>query len=133
MMREAYAAAGIPAFVAAFWHRMEVAYSAADFCIARSGAASLTELSHFALPSLLIPYPYAADDHQTFNAKIFERGGAAMLLPEHDITGDVLGQKLRWFLDEPASLAEMSARSAALAPRDAAERVADVILSYSSK
>jgi len=133
MMREAYAAAGIPAFVAASWHRMEVAYSAADFCIARSGAASLTELSHFALPSLLIPYPHAADDHQTFNAKIFERGGAAMLLPEHDITGDVLGQKLRWFLDEPASLAEMSARSAALAPRDAAERVADVILSYSSK
>jgi len=56
-----------------------------------------------------------------------------MLLPEHDITGDVLGQKLRWFLDEPANLAEMSARSAALAPRDAAERVADVILSYSSK
>jgi UDP-N-acetylglucosamine--N-acetylmuramyl-(pentapeptide) pyrophosphoryl-undecaprenol N-acetylglucosamine transferase len=131
MMRDAYAKAGIPAFVAAFWHRMEVAYSAADFCIARSGAASLTELSHFALPSLLIPYPHAADDHQTFNAKIFERGGAAMLLAEHEITGEVLGQKLRWFLDEPARLAEMSARSAALAPRDAAERVADVILSYS--
>jgi UDP-N-acetylglucosamine--N-acetylmuramyl-(pentapeptide) pyrophosphoryl-undecaprenol N-acetylglucosamine transferase len=131
MMREAYASAGIPAFVAAFWNRMEVAYSAADFCIARSGAASLTELSHFALPSLLIPYPHAADDHQTFNAKIFEHGGAAVLLQEHEITGDVLGQKLRWFLDEPARLAEMSARSAALAPSDAAERVANVVLSYS--
>jgi len=131
MMRDAYAQAGVPGFVAAFWHRMEVAYSAADFCIARSGAASLTELSHFALPSLLIPYPHAADDHQTFNAKIFERGGAAVLLAEREITGDVLGQKLRWFLDEPARLAEMSARSAALAPRDAAERVVDVVLSYS--
>ena len=131
MMRDAYAQSGIPAFVAAFWHRMEVAYSAADLCIARSGAASLTELSHFALPSLLIPYPHAADDHQTFNAKIFERGGAAVLLPEREITGDVLGQKLRWLLDEPARLAEMSARSSALAPRDAAERVADVVLSYS--
>jgi UDP-N-acetylglucosamine--N-acetylmuramyl-(pentapeptide) pyrophosphoryl-undecaprenol N-acetylglucosamine transferase len=110
---------------------MEVAYSAADLCIARSGAASLTELSHFALPSLLIPYPHAADDHQTFNAKIFEHGGAAVLLPEREITGGVLGQKLRWFFDEPARLAEMSARSAALASRDAAERVADVVLSYS--
>jgi UDP-N-acetylglucosamine--N-acetylmuramyl-(pentapeptide) pyrophosphoryl-undecaprenol N-acetylglucosamine transferase len=131
MMREAYASAGIPAFVTAFLHKMEVAYSAADFCIARSGAASLTEASYFALPSLLIPYPHAADDHQTFNAKIFERGGAAVLLQEREIIGDVLGQKIRWFLDDPARLAEMSARSAALAPRDAAERVADVILSYS--
>jgi UDP-N-acetylglucosamine--N-acetylmuramyl-(pentapeptide) pyrophosphoryl-undecaprenol N-acetylglucosamine transferase len=63
---------------------MEVAYSAADFCIARSGAASLTELSHFALPSLLVPYPFAAEDHQTFNAKIFERAEAAALLKESD-------------------------------------------------
>jgi UDP-N-acetylglucosamine:LPS N-acetylglucosamine transferase len=54
-----------------------------------------------------------------------------VLLPEREITGDVLGQKLRWLLDEPARLAEMSARSSALAPRDAAERVADVVLSYS--
>ncbi|RZI59912.1 MAG: hypothetical protein EOP94_02285, partial [Zymomonas sp.] len=55
-----------------FHHRMEEAYSAADLAIARSGAASLTELSHFALPSVLIPYPHAAEDHQTLNAEIFD-------------------------------------------------------------
>ncbi len=82
-LRESYSKAGIPAFVAAFHHRMEEAYSAADFAIARSGAASLTELSHFALPAILIPYPFAAEDHQTLNAKIFERAGAAALLSEH--------------------------------------------------
>src|SRR5215213_7900688 len=82
MLRDGYRVAGVPAFVAAFHHRMEQAYSAADFAIARSGAASLTELSHFALPSVLIPFPFAADDHQTFNAEIFARAGAATLLHE---------------------------------------------------
>jgi UDP-N-acetylglucosamine--N-acetylmuramyl-(pentapeptide) pyrophosphoryl-undecaprenol N-acetylglucosamine transferase len=130
LVRDAYSDAGIPAFVAAFWHRMEVAYSAADFAVARSGAASLTELSRFSLPSLLIPYPYAAEDHQTLNAKIFERAGAAVLLTEREITPDLLAEKLRLFLDDPAQLSEMSARSAALAPRDAAERVADVVLAH---
>ena len=130
MMRDAYASAGIPAFVAAFWHRMEEAYSAADFSIARSGAASLTELSHFALPAILIPYPYAAEDHQTANAMIFERAGAGVLLPERETTGDTLSKKILWLLDDSARLGEMSARCAALAPQLAAERVADVILEH---
>jgi len=128
MMRDAYAQAGIPAFVSAFWHRMAEAYSAADFSIARSGAASLTELSQFALPAILIPYPYAAEDHQTLNAKIFERAGAAALLSEANTTGESLAQKIRGLLDDPARIAEMSARCGALAPQQAAERVADVIL-----
>jgi UDP-N-acetylglucosamine--N-acetylmuramyl-(pentapeptide) pyrophosphoryl-undecaprenol N-acetylglucosamine transferase len=128
MMRDAYSQAGIPAFVSAFWHRMGEAYSAADFSIARSGAASLTEVSHFALPAILIPYPYAAEDHQTLNAKIFERAGAAALLSEPNATGESLAQKIRWFLDDPARFAEMSARCGQLAPQHAAERVADVIL-----
>jgi UDP-N-acetylglucosamine--N-acetylmuramyl-(pentapeptide) pyrophosphoryl-undecaprenol N-acetylglucosamine transferase len=129
-MRESYAKAGIPAFTAAFCHQMREAYSAADFVISRSGAASLTELSHFALPGILIPYPFAAEDHQTFNAKIFELAGAATLLQERETTGENLAKKLLWFLDDPARLAEASARSAQLAPHAAAERVADIILKY---
>jgi len=128
MMRESYAKAGITASVAAFCHRMEEAYSAADFAIFRSGAASLTELSHFALPAILIPYPFAAEDHQTFNAKIFERAGAATLLQERETSGETLAQKLLWFLQDPKRLSDMSACSASLAPQKAAERVADTIL-----
>jgi len=127
MMRESYAQAGVPAFVAAFYHRMEDAYSAADLAIARSGAASLTELSHFGLPSVLIPLPTAAEDHQTLNARIFERAGAAVLLPQREITAGHLVGKLRWLL-EPARLTEMSTKAASLATKDAAERVADTIL-----
>ncbi len=127
-VREKYAQSGVPAFVAPFWHRMETAYAAADFCIARSGAASLTELSHFALPSILIPYPSAAEDHQTLNARIFERAGAAVLMPQGAISGQTLAQQIIRFTAEPAYLSEMSAKCAALAPKDAAERVADVVL-----
>jgi UDP-N-acetylglucosamine--N-acetylmuramyl-(pentapeptide) pyrophosphoryl-undecaprenol N-acetylglucosamine transferase len=128
LLRERYAAASIPAFVAAFHHRMEEAYSAADFCVARSGAASLSELSCFGLPSLLIPYPYAAEDHQTLNAKIFDRAGAATVLHEREIKDENLAGELRWFLDHPARLSEMSVRCAGLAPHGAAERVADTML-----
>ena len=98
--------------------------------VARSGAASLTELSHFGLPSILIPYPHAAEDHQTLNARIFERGGAALLLPEHTLSGQALAEKLLECLDNPARLSDMSACSARLAPRDAAERVVEIILSH---
>ena len=128
MVRERYQQAGLPAFVSAFWDRMETAYSAVDLCIARSGAASLTELSHFALPSILIPYPFAAEDHQTLNARIFANAGAAVILPQSKISGEALASQLGVFLDDPTRLPEMSARCAKLASKDAAERVADVLL-----
>ena len=129
-LRNAYAAAGVPAWVAPFHHRMEEAYSAADIAIARSGAASLTELSHFALPAILIPYPHAADDHQTLNARIFEQAGAAILLPEEKTAGEEFGQHLLALLGDPGQLEEMSKRSANLAPSQAAESVAETILKY---
>lgn len=126
--RAAYERAGIPAFVAAFHHKMEEAYSAADFAIARSGAASLTELSHFGLPAILIPYPHAAVDHQTANARIFDKAGAAVLLPEHEATASALAARIATFIQNPGQLAGMSRNSRALAPAGAADRVADAML-----
>ncbi len=129
-MRTAYAKAGIAAHVAAFHHAMQEAYGAADIAIARSGAASLTELSYFGLPSVLIPYPFAAEDHQTANARIFDRAGAGLLVKESDATGDMLAAKIIGLLDSPERLAEMSQKARALAPSDAAERVADTMLQF---
>ncbi len=74
MVRDAYAREGMPAFVCAFHPAMQNAYVAADLAIARAGAATLTELSHFGVPSILVPFPFAAEDHQTFNAMIFRLG-----------------------------------------------------------
>ena len=126
--RSAYASAGVSAYVAAFHHAMQDAYAAADLAIARSGAASLTEISYFGLPSVLIPFPFAADDHQTANAAIFDRARAGILLKESDATGDTLAQIISSFLDTPAQLEGMAQRSRQLAPTDAASRVAETIL-----
>jgi UDP-N-acetylglucosamine--N-acetylmuramyl-(pentapeptide) pyrophosphoryl-undecaprenol N-acetylglucosamine transferase len=114
----------IPAYVAAFHHHMEEVYSAADFAVARSGAASLAELAFFGLPSILIPFPYAADDHQTRNAEIFVRAGAALVLKESDLTPELLTQKIREMIDHPQHLRDMSEKCLQLAPSDAANRVA---------
>jgi len=127
---ENYRRERIPAFVAAFHHHMEEAYSAADFAIARSGAASLAEIAAFELPSILIPFPYAADDHQTRNAEIFARAGAAFILKESELTPELLAQKIRDMIAHPEQLRRMSEESGKLAPRDAANRVATTMEKY---
>lgn len=120
----------IPAYVAAFHHAMEEVYSAADFAIARSGAASLAELASFALPSILIPFPYAADDHQTRNAEIFARADAAIVLREGELAGDLLARKIRELLGESGRLHAMAENCARLAPKNAADLVVQTIEKY---
>ncbi len=126
-VREAYARAGVSAYVAAFHHRMQEAYAAADFVIARSGAASLSELAFFGLPSLLIPYPTAAEDHQTLNAQIFTHAGAAVALKESEITSDKLAEATLAIMHNPERLSTMAAAAKSLAPLDAASLLVDTI------
>ena len=128
LVRERYVAAGVPAFVAAFSQKMGAALSAADLCIARSGAASLTELAHFGLPGVLIPYPFAAGDHQTANARIFVAAGAAALLQERDVSSTTLTEKILGFLTDTERRNSASAAASGLAVPDAAERVANLLL-----
>jgi UDP-N-acetylglucosamine--N-acetylmuramyl-(pentapeptide) pyrophosphoryl-undecaprenol N-acetylglucosamine transferase len=132
MVADTYHRENVPAYVAAFHHRMEVVYSAADFAVARAGAASLAELAAFSLPAILIPFPYAADDHQTRNAEIFARAGAAILLKESDLTADLLAHKIKEFINEPGKLRRMSEACAQLAPKDAAGRVVATMEKYTS-
>jgi UDP-N-acetylglucosamine--N-acetylmuramyl-(pentapeptide) pyrophosphoryl-undecaprenol N-acetylglucosamine transferase len=100
----------------------------------RSGAASLTELAWFGLPSILVPLPSAADDHQTLNARVFERAGAAFLLPQAELADGVrLAGSLGLVLKGETVRAQMAAKAAGLAVRDSAERVAAVVMGLSSK
>lgn len=126
-LREAYREAGLAAVVLPFCDHMQDVYSAADLAVSRSGAASLTELSWFGIPSVMVPYPHAAEDHQTLNARIFERAGAARLLSEGDAAGTSLAALLKSLLASEESLASMAAAAKSLAPRDAAEKVAGVL------
>ena len=124
---ESYAQAGIPAFVGAFYHRMEDVYGAADLAVARSGAASLAELAYFGVPSVLIPFPYAAENHQLLNAEIFARRGAAEVIQEARVGKDTLGSLIDRLLADNAGRKQMAARMRALAPQDSAERIARLI------
>ena len=93
------------------------AYAAADVAIARAGASTLAELAATGTPSILVPYPFAADDHQASNAAIFAERGAAVVLSDAELDGD----RLWWTLDailQPARLAEMRAAAASLATSD---------------
>ena len=131
LVADNYQREGIPAHVAAFHHAMEEVYSAADFAIARSGAASLAELALFSLPAILIPFPYAAEDHQTRNAEVFARADAGIVVKESDLAGDLLARNIRELISDPDKLARMSENSARLAPRNAAALVVETMERYS--
>jgi UDP-N-acetylglucosamine--N-acetylmuramyl-(pentapeptide) pyrophosphoryl-undecaprenol N-acetylglucosamine transferase len=124
---ECYQRAGIPAFVSAFYDRMEEAYTLADLAIARSGAASLTELSYFGLPTILIPYPFAAENHQLFNAEIFARHGVAEVLEESRVNEDTLGSLIERFLNDGAMERCAAGQPRAPKPETAANRIVEII------
>ncbi|MBB5037062.1 undecaprenyldiphospho-muramoylpentapeptide beta-N-acetylglucosaminyltransferase [Prosthecobacter dejongeii] len=118
----------LPQHVAAFCHRMDMAYRVADLAIARSGASSMSELAYFGVPSLLVPYPFAADDHQTRNAEVFAKEGAARLLTEKEINADVLADAVRDILMNPKKAEEMKRAANKIAVRNSAEKIADLIV-----
>ncbi|MBC7979567.1 MAG: undecaprenyldiphospho-muramoylpentapeptide beta-N-acetylglucosaminyltransferase [Armatimonadetes bacterium] len=111
-----------------FCDQMASAYALADLVIARSGASTLTEISLARLPSILVPYPYAADDHQTANAKVFATAGAAQLIQEKDLTPEALAKILSSLLTSPGALKQMAQAAHSLAIPDAAARVTKAIL-----
>jgi UDP-N-acetylglucosamine--N-acetylmuramyl-(pentapeptide) pyrophosphoryl-undecaprenol N-acetylglucosamine transferase len=117
----------LTAVVRAFSTEMDHFYSLADVVISRSGAASLTELSHYHLPSVLVPYPAAADDHQTCNARIFQRAGAAKILVESKATPEDLFGQVAEILTNTELRRKMADAAAQLASEDAARRVAEEI------
>src|SRR6266481_300700 len=132
LVADNYRRENIPAFVAAFHHRMEEVYSAADLIVARAGAASLAEFAAFSLPGILIPFPYAADDHQTRNAEIYARTQAAILIKESDVSGELLARNIRELIQDRQRIERMAANSSHLASKDAAGRVATTMEKYTT-
>lgn len=110
-----------------FCDDMASAYAACDMAVCRSGASSMTELAYVGMPSVLVPYPYAADDHQTFNAKVFEAAGAAVLCQESEMDAGSLVADIMRITDEAAVYQEMKTSADALAVKDAAGRICEVI------
>src|SRR5207253_11148195 len=122
----------VPSFLGAFHHRMEEIYSAADLVVARAGAASLAEFAAFSLPGILIPFPYATDDHQTRNAEIYARVQAAILLKESEVSGELLARKIRELIQDPQLIQQLAANCSRLAPKDASGRVVTTMEKYTT-
>ncbi|NLK08099.1 MAG: undecaprenyldiphospho-muramoylpentapeptide beta-N-acetylglucosaminyltransferase [Firmicutes bacterium] len=106
---------------------MPAALAASDLVVGRAGAISLAEIAARGLPAVLIPFPYAAANHQEKNARVFENAGAAKVLLDKDVSGKSLGDLVFELLNNRAQLAKMAAASKSLGRISAAEAVVDQI------
>jgi UDP-N-acetylglucosamine--N-acetylmuramyl-(pentapeptide) pyrophosphoryl-undecaprenol N-acetylglucosamine transferase len=121
-LAEAYRAAGVQAQAVPFIRDMAAAYGEADLVVCRAGALTVAELAAAGVASVLVPFPHAVDDHQTHNARFLADAGAAVLLPQRDLTPGRLATLLAELTRERCL--DMALRARALARADATERVA---------
>jgi UDP-N-acetylglucosamine--N-acetylmuramyl-(pentapeptide) pyrophosphoryl-undecaprenol N-acetylglucosamine transferase len=131
----AYAATGAPADrwrVQPFLEDMPSQFAASDLILARSGASTVAELAASGKPSLLVPFPQAADDHQRKNAEVLVEGGAAVMLLEQDMTDARLLDALSGLLSNPGRLQEMGTRARTFAYPQAAARIAEMVAGLAS-
>jgi UDP-N-acetylglucosamine--N-acetylmuramyl-(pentapeptide) pyrophosphoryl-undecaprenol N-acetylglucosamine transferase len=123
----AYRRIGVAAEVAAFYDDLPARMAAAHLIICRSGASTVAELTTIGRPSIMVPYPHAADDHQSSNAHAVDAAGGGWLLPEEAFTAEILAGRLASLLSMPRILENAAAASKAFGRPDAASRLADMI------
>lgn len=128
-----YRKAGMAARVDAFVEDMAAAYAWADLVICRSGALTVAEIAVVGVPAILVPFPHATDDHQTANARYLADAGAAVLLPQSQLTPEGLAALLDDLGGQREMLQEMAGRARQLAMPDAARRVAELCLQVAGK
>ncbi|GGY09316.1 undecaprenyldiphospho-muramoylpentapeptide beta-N-acetylglucosaminyltransferase [Paludibacterium paludis] len=122
-LKENYRAAGVDAECLAFIDDMAARYADADLVLCRAGALTVAELAAAGVGSILVPYPFAVDDHQTGNARYLSEAGAARLVPQHVLTAEGLASLLKSTTRDECL--QMARRARLLAIPDAARRVAD--------
>lgn len=126
--RAAYRAAGIEARVEPYIDDMASELAAADAVVARAGAMTVAELAAVGVAALLVPFPYAVDDHQTRNARWLAEAGAAVVVQERDLDAERLRTELAGLLTDRDDLLRRARSARALARPDAADAVADAVL-----
>jgi UDP-N-acetylglucosamine--N-acetylmuramyl-(pentapeptide) pyrophosphoryl-undecaprenol N-acetylglucosamine transferase len=118
----------IDATAKAFFHDMPVLQTIADLVITRAGAGIISELSIKGVPAILIPFPHAADDHQTFNAKALKEQGAAIMIHDKDLNGQILKQTMEDLIQNRQKLKSIGNKLKQLAMPDADKKIASYIL-----
>ncbi len=133
LVRGGYQRAGLEARVEPFIFTMDREMKAADLVICRAGATTLAELTAAGAPSLLIPLPTAADDHQRKNAEVLVAGGAADMLEQKDMTGETLAARILALVGDPARRSAMAAAARRFARPDAASAIVDRALELAQR
>lgn len=129
----AYRRKGLKAEIHKFIDDMGEAYNSADLVVCRAGATSLAEITAIGIASILIPYPFAADDHQTVNAKCLADKGAAVMIKQDKLTGNTLAEAIRKLYKNPQELKNMRERVKAFGKPEAAETIAENFIKVMAK
>jgi UDP-N-acetylglucosamine--N-acetylmuramyl-(pentapeptide) pyrophosphoryl-undecaprenol N-acetylglucosamine transferase len=122
-----FAATGLPGEVVSFIEDMPAAYAAADLIVSRSGAGAVSELCAAGKPSVLVPFPFAADDHQRHNAEALGRAGAALVVADAEMNGAALVGQLERLAARPEELSRMGRAARAMARPGAGARAAGIL------
>lgn len=112
---------------------MEAAYRWADIVLCRSGALTVSELAAVGLPSILVPYPHAVDDHQTVNAKVLVDAQAAVLIAQKELDIEALYNTLQSLANDPQKLVLMGKKARSIALLDATQKVASACMALAEK
>lgn len=128
-VRAQYEKAGVKAEVQAFFRDMAKLYSRADLVVSRAGATTLAELSVMGIPALLIPYPFAADDHQKINALHYEDGGGAKMFLEKELDSEKLAGAIKDLLTNEEILGQMAENMKSMGRPEATNAIIDACLS----
>ena len=126
--KQNYEDAGVDAEIVDFIEDMAGVYAWADLVICRAGALTISELTAVGIGSILIPYPYAVDDHQYHNARFLVENGAAKIVLDEDLSADNLAEMIKSFQSDRNMLISMAVKARELASIDATERLAKGIL-----
>ncbi len=108
-------------------YNMHDALAAADLVVSRAGAATIAELTVLGVPAILVPYPYAAENHQEYNARALEREGAAQVILDHRLSGELLSKKIKKLVEDKIMLAKMAQSCRKLGKPRALEDILDCI------
>jgi UDP-N-acetylglucosamine--N-acetylmuramyl-(pentapeptide) pyrophosphoryl-undecaprenol N-acetylglucosamine transferase len=128
LLQQEYHKLGFECQISDFFHDMPTLYNQAHLMICRAGASTIAELISVALPSIMIPLPNSADQHQIYNAKALFAKKAAVCLTEDDLTHDILAYEILHLLENPSVLEQMSA-NLILMKTDGAKNFADHLIS----
>ena len=124
-VKNAYREQGIPSIVKSFFNDMGQQYRNADLVICRAGATTVAELTAIGKGALLIPYPFAADDHQVLNAKMLSDAGAAEIIFQKELSGSLLAGKIKHYASNYKALSNMALMAKKLGRPDAADAIVD--------